>query len=84
MYTKCIHSLVKSSIGKVSIGKSSLSKSICTNLTNEEWDRLDNHFENLTGLIDLIDDRLRLTNEVISKPYAYIIKVGTAEKWRTK
>ena len=58
--------------------------SICDGLSQEEWDDLDNKFEDLNGLIDLIDGRLGLNTSSIKNSYKYILQVGKDEGWATK
>jgi hypothetical protein len=80
-------SLGQDRLGKDSIGQSSsdgYTKSICDKLTEEEWKSLDSKYEDLNGLIDLIDDRLGLNVSSVKNPYSYILKVAKDERWLTK
>ena len=58
--------------------------SICDRLSDEEWDALDNQFQDLNDLIDLIDGRLGLNISSVKNPYSYILKVAKDERWATK
>lgn len=96
-YTNGIPSIGKDSIGKISISQvyqdsisnnSNLTnkpKSICDGLTDDQFDLLDNTYEDFLDLINLIDERLRPSGaDGISDPYAYIIRVARDERWATK
>lgn len=85
----------KDSIGKDSIDKNnqSIYQDIYTDipghkigdrLTDSQWDALDSTYEDFIGLLDLINDRLKLSTETIKDEYAYIISVAKAERWATK
>lgn len=78
--------LDKDSIEKdsISICQDSSNKNIGDRLTDNEWANLDNTFEDFVGLLDLIDERLKLSNDKINNPYAYIISVAKSERWATK
>ena len=88
------------SIGKDSIDKDNLSiyqeaymgiggteehrESVCDRLTDKQWETLNETYEDFIGLVDLIDERLKLSQEKINDPYAYIISVAKNERWATK
>lgn len=59
-------------------------ESICDRLTDNQFKLLDDTYEDFVGLIDLIDGRLRLSQEEIRSPYAYIISVARSERWAIK
>ena len=99
-YTECIQSVSKvdtqSSLGQSSLGKDRIEldqssndlciqrKSICDSLTDDQWQSLDDQFEDLNDLIDLIDGRLGLNISSVKNPYSYILKVAKDERWATK
>lgn len=58
--------------------------SICDGLTEAQWDSLEQNFEDVKGLIDLIDRRLGLNISSVKNPYSYILKVAKDERWATK
>ena len=58
--------------------------SICDGLTEAQWDSLEQSFEDVKGLIDLIDRRLGLNISSVKNPYSYILKVAKDERWATK
>lgn len=66
--------------------ESDLSKreSICDRLTDSQFSFLDQTYEDFMDLIDLIDVRLKLSEDRIENPYAYIISVAKSERWATK
>lgn len=78
------HLATQSKSSQDKLSKVKISQSICERLTDEEFKVLDATYEDLTDLIDLIDDRNQLSNAEIRSPYAYIIKVANAERWPTK
>lgn len=60
-------------------------KSICDGLTDNQFDLLDNTYEDFLDLINFIDDKLKPSGAAdIKDCYAYIISVARNERWATK
>ena len=81
-------SLVKSSQGKVSIGQSiypSISKSIREDLTEDQIDRLNELYSDLDGLINMVDEKIRMRDnkDPIRNAFAYIKTIASNEGWPT-
>lgn len=72
------------SIKRLGIPDATTKKSICDDLTDQQFTFLDQTYEDFKGLIDLIDVRLKASQEVIKNPYAYIVSVAKKERWMTK
>lgn len=52
-------------------------------LTDSEWKKLDEKYDDLLELIDLVDDQVD-SPSTIRKPYAYICKIAESKNWARK
>lgn len=68
-------------LDKVSIDKTN--KSVCSLLNDDEWKQLDNYWNDILSLIDLVDQSCPDLSE-IRHPVAYINKVALSNSWPLK
>lgn len=52
-------------------------------LSDKDWEKLDNRYENIVDLIDMIDNQV-VDLESIKKPYNYICAIADKQNWERK
>ena len=58
------------------------SRWVSDGLSNREWEKLKLRFEDVVGLVDLVD--LHADANEVNNPYAYILKVAEERGWPTR
>lgn len=69
-----------------SLSRSFSEFSICNYLSDSEWQKLENRYDNLVGLLDYVDDAIRRREDQrpIRSPVGYISSIATQAGWPRK
>ena len=69
-----------------SLSHSSSDFSICNYLSDSEWQKLENRYDNLVGLLNYVDDAIRRREDQrpIRSPVGYISSIATQAGWPRK
>lgn len=88
MYIKCIQNVYtgKNSIDKNRLGKIRIDKSITEALSDDDFDELDNRYEDIVQLIDFVDDKIALSKRPVEiyNALAYVVAIAEKERWQTR
>ena len=81
MATNGCRKLNKTNINKTNVVEdSNRGKWLSNRLTDEQWDKLSNQYDDIIGLIDYIDNLVDDASE-ISSPFKYIIAIAERKNW---